>query len=470
MRCRVGFVSLGCPKNLVDTENMMNLLGQNGALLTGDQSQADIVVINTCGFLEAAKTESMSTIGEFVKLKKKKKLKGVVVAGCMTERYLGVMNEKYPEVDAFIQTREFSKIVDVVKAIENGDEEALRRRRDLIGEIETLKGHSELTDFVERIPGSRSYAYVKIAEGCNRTCSFCIIPKLRGKLHSRSISGIVDEVQKLVENGVQEVILIAQDLTSYGRDRSDGASLLQLMQELEKIRLLKWVRLHYNYPRFFTDELIEFLSTSKVFSGYLDIPFQHISDRVLKQMRRPESSAEIKSLVEKLRSRIPNVSLRSTFMVGFPGETDQDFEELVDFVKWAELDHLGTFKYCREEGTPSHDFDNQVPEKVKDERFHKLMLLQKSIQKRKLRSQLDTSRLVVIDAFSEKTKQGLVYVARHSGQSPEIDGVTYVLSDTELKSGQFVQVQLVKIMGDYDLFGMPKVEFDSLAQPRRNQR
>jgi ribosomal protein S12 methylthiotransferase len=470
MRCRVGFVSLGCPKNLVDTENMMHLLGKSGALLTGDQSQADIVVVNTCGFLEAAKNESMSTIGEFIALKKKKKIKGVVVAGCMTERYLGVMNERYPEVDAFIQTREFSKIVDVVHAIESGDSETLRRRRDLIGEIETLKGHSELTDFVDRIPGPRSYAYVKIAEGCNRTCSFCIIPKLRGKLHSRSVEGIVDEVQRLVEQGVKEVILIAQDLTSYGRDRSDGANLLGLMRELEKIEGLQWVRLHYNYPRFFTDELIEFLSASKVFSGYLDIPFQHISDRILKQMRRPESSAEIKALVEKLKLKIPNLSLRSTFMVGFPGETDQDFEELMSFVKWAELDHLGTFKYCPEEGTPSAQFENQIPESVKESRFHQLMMLQKGIQKRKLKEKLETHRTVVIDAFSEKTKQGLVYVGRHAGQSPEIDGVTYILSDSELKAGQFVDVQLVKIMGDYDLFGMPKVEFDSLAQPRRNQR
>lgn len=343
MRPTIGFVSLGCPKNLVDTERMMSLVSAEGAILTGDHSSADIVVINTCGFLEPAKKESMGTIDEFVSLKKKKKIKGVVVTGCMTERYLGLMQETYPQVDAFLQTKDFSKITEVVSKVWEGDRAWLNERRLLRGE--QLSGHSELSDFVERSEGKRSFAYVKIAEGCNRTCSFCIIPKLRGRLHSRSIEGVVDEVRQLVENGTREVIFVAQDLTSYGRDR--GQSLLELLRSVDDIEGLKWFRLMYNYPRFFTDELIDFLARSKKFCGYLDIPFQHISDAVLQSMRRPESSAEIKSLIEKLRKSIPDLFLRTTVMVGFPGETDLDFEALKSFTRWAEFDHLGAFTYYR---------------------------------------------------------------------------------------------------------------------------
>ncbi|MDB5037966.1 MAG: Ribosomal protein methylthiotransferase RimO, partial [Bacteriovoracaceae bacterium] len=370
MRPTVGFVSLGCPKNLVDTERMMDLLSKDGAILTGEQNTADIVVINTCGFLDPAKKESMDTIGEFISLKKKKRVKGVVVTGCMTERYLGLMRETYPEVDAFLQTREFSQIVTVVQNISAGETEVLKKRSLLQGE-EQLKGHSEITDFVTRAPGRRSFAYVKIAEGCNRVCSFCIIPKLRGKLHSRTVAGVVDEVKQLVAHGTKEVIFIAQDLTSYGRDV--GTSLLDLLKEVEKVEGLEWFRLMYNYPRFFTDELISFLKTSTKFCGYLDIPFQHISDPVLEKMKRPESSAEIKTLISKLRTALPNISLRTTVMVGFPGETQEDFEALLEFVKDTNFNHLGAFTYYREEGTPSFDLEGQLSDEVKQKRYHKLM-------------------------------------------------------------------------------------------------
>lgn len=452
-RPTVGFVSLGCPKNLVDTERMMDILSKDGVVLTGDQTQADIVVINTCGFLESAKNESLQTIEEFVELKSKGALKGVVVAGCMTERYLGMMSEKFPLVDAFIQVREFSKIGGIVQSISSGDKEFLRGRLELVGETPQLTGHSEMNDYVERRAGKRSFAYVKISEGCNRTCSFCIIPKLRGKHHSRSIDGIFDEVKQLVSHGVQEVILIAQDLTSYGRDLGNGTSLLALLQKLEDVDGLKWVRLMYNYPRFFSDELIQFLSQSKKFSGYLDIPFQHISDTVLKKMNRPESSFEIRKLIEKLREKIPGVSLRTTFLVGFPGETEADFEELLNFVEKTEFDHLGVFPYFREAGTPSHDFPDQVFEEVKQDRYSRLMTLQKKIQKRRIRKLLGATLPVIIDAFSEKTKQGYVFQGRHAGQAPDIDGLTYVVSDEPLEVGRIYSVEMAKILGDYDLLG-----------------
>jgi ribosomal protein S12 methylthiotransferase len=451
MRASVGFVSLGCPKNLVDTERMMDLLSKDGAVLTGDQSSADIVVINTCGFLEPAKNESMDTIGEFVELKRKSKIRGVVVTGCMTERYLGLMRQAYPDVDAFLQTKEFSKIVDVVRWVMDGETVELKRRTQLQGE--QLTGHSELSDFVRRSPGKRSFAYVKIAEGCNRVCSFCIIPKLRGKLHSRSVSGIVDEVRQLVEHGTQEVVLIAQDLTSYGRDI--GTHLLHLLRALDGIEGLRWYRLMYNYPRFFDDELIQYLASSEKFCRYLDIPFQHISDRLLKLMKRPEGKTEIYSLIEKLRTALPDLSLRTTLMVGFPGETAEDFEELLEFVRSINFEHLGAFTYYQEEGTPSYELPNQVPEKIKKARYQELMSLQKSLQKKKLKDLVGRVLPVMVDGFAEETKGGLVYRARHPGQAPEVDGMTYLLSDRELVPGLIYDVKISKIMGDYDLLAIP---------------
>jgi ribosomal protein S12 methylthiotransferase len=451
MRASVGFVSLGCPKNLVDTERMMDLLSKDGAILTGDQNSADIVVVNTCGFLEPAKKESLDTIGEFVQLKTAGKVRGVVVTGCMTERYLDVMREKYPSVDAFLQTKDFSKIVEVVRNIQTGDYQALEARKLLVGE--QLVGNSELTDFVSRAAGRRSFAYVKIAEGCNRTCSFCIIPKLRGKLHSRSIAGIVDEVKQLVAHGTREIILIAQDLTSYGRDRD--ANLLELLKEIDEVEGLGWFRLMYNYPRFFTDELIDFLGSAKRFCGYLDIPFQHSSDAVLKGMRRPEGAAEIKALISKLRAAIPDLSLRTTLMVGFPGETESDFESLLEFVKFAKFDNVGAFTFYREAGTPSYDLPNQISDEVKQQRYAELMALQKQVQKKILKSRIGQTLPVIIDGFSELTKNGRIYRGRHYGQAPDIDGMTYVLSEADLVIGEIYPVELAKIVGDYDLLGVP---------------
>ncbi len=454
MRPTVGFISLGCPKNLVDTERMMDIVSRDSdAILTGNHSSADIVVINTCGFLEPAKLESMSTIKEFIDLKKAKKIKGVVVTGCMTERYLGEMKTSYPAVDAFLPTKSFSEISHVVDEIMNGEGEKLRERQRLVGELPNLRGNSELPDYSMRSEGLRSFAYVKISEGCNRTCSFCIIPKLRGKHHSRSIAGVVDEVRQLVSHGTKEIVFIAQDLTSYGRDRGDGASLLSLLAEIEDVDGLEWYRLMYNYPRFFTDELIDLLASSRKFSGYLDIPFQHISDPVLKLMNRPESGAEIKSLVHKLRSRIPGIFLRTTVMVGFPGETDENFNDLLNFVRESSFDHLGAFTYWREEGTPSYDLPDQVEDEIKKKRYSLLMKSQQKLSKEKLKGFLGQILDVRIDALSEAAKDGFVYRGRHRGQAPEVDGLTYVFSDRKIPVGQVLKAEINKIVGDYDLLG-----------------
>lgn len=464
-RPKVGFVSLGCPKNLVDTERMMDLVSTD-SILTGDHSNADVVVINTCGFLEPAKNESLSTIGEFVELKNKGRIKGVIVAGCMTERYLDLMSKQYPDVDAFLQTKAFSEITSVVKEIVAGESEKLRDRMNLLGDAAQLSGHSELPDFNERSPGKRSFAYVKIAEGCNRTCSFCIIPKLRGKLHSRSIEGILNEVETLAKYGTQEVIFIAQDLTSYGRDRSDGADLKKLLSGVDQIEGISWYRLMYNYPRFFDDELIQLLSASRSFSGYLDIPFQHISDQVLSKMRRPESSADIRGLINKLKSSIPHLSLRTTLMVGFPGETESDFEELLKFVEEVEFDHLGAFTYFQEKGTPSAEMIEQIPEEVKKDRYQRLMKLQAGISKRKLSKFKGKVIQVMVDALSDKIDKNWIYRGRHSGQAPEIDGITYFSSTTQLDVGRLVEVEINKAIGQYDLLGTYSAEVAQLVEQR----
>ena len=462
-RYKVGFVSLGCPKNLVDTEAMITALSKNNISVTGDQDEADIIVINTCGFLEPAKQESLSTIDEFSALKKRGKIRGLVVAGCMTERFLPLMREKYPLVDAFLRTGEFSKIVPSVESILADTESS---RRILIGESEgitpQLEGHSEIKDYVERLPLKRSYAYVKISEGCDRRCSFCIIPKLRGKHHSRSIDGIVDEISQLVSAGTKEIIFIAQDLTSYGRDLRNGASLLQLIQEVEKIEGLEWYRLMYNYPRFFSDDLIAVLSRSQKFTGYLDIPFQHISDKVLKMMRRPETSLEIKSLITKLKQSIPNLSLRTTLMLGFPGESTDDFELLKSFIDFAEFDHLGAFTYYREQGTPSFDYADQVSEELKQKRFEELMSFQKNIQASLLKKYIGKTMDVIIDGIAERTRSGLLYRGRHRGQAPDVDGMTYVLSSENLEIGQIYASRVEKIAGDYDLIA----EYESSSEQR----
>lgn len=449
-RLRVGFISLGCPKNLVDTENMISALSKDGFVVTGNEHEADVIVVNTCGFLEPAKQESMSTIGEFAKKKTKGKLQALVVAGCMTERYLKPMQEAYPEVDAFIRTGQFSQIVHVVKELEEAQKIDSRWR--LLGEeTPQLQGHSEIQDRVERLSVSRPYAYVKISEGCNRTCSFCIIPRLRGKHHSRSIEGIVDEIEQLVQKGTKEILFIAQDLTSYGRDLKNGTNLLKLLQEVEKIEALKWYRLLYNYPRFFDDALIEHLAQSEKFSGYLDIPFQHISDSVLRRMRRPESSEEIRNLIEKLRNRLPKLSLRSTLMVGFPGESEQDFKELLEFVEETKFDHLGAFRFYREPDTRAYDLPDQIPEEVKEERFERLMRLQAQIQSKCLKSRIGEELDLMVDGLGEKTREGFIYRTRHWGQAPEIDGLTYLISRQTLKVGNFVRAKISRVVGDYDL-------------------
>lgn len=445
IRSKIGFVSLGCPKNLVDTELMMSKLAQHGAVITGQTESSDFVVINTCGFLDPAKQESMDTIKEFVEKKKAREIQGVIVAGCMTERYLELMSETYPEVDAFLKTSEFSKIVETVEEIQSGRN---LPRLKLVGE--QLQGHSEMSDRVSRMSSGRPYAYVKISEGCNRTCSFCIIPKLRGKHHSRSISGIREEAQSLAQDGVQELILIAQDLTSYGRDLKDGTNLLELLKSLETVKGYSWYRLMYNYPRFFTDELIGFLAQSQKFSGYIDMPFQHISDSVLKSMRRPEKSHEIRSLIQKLREKLPRLSLRTTLMVGYPGETEEDFRSLIDFVRESEFDHFGVFTFYREPDTASYDLPNQVDEGLKKERYAELMNLRRELHIKNSKKWIGSVQDCLVEALVEERAEGYIYRGRHWGQAPEIDGLTYIISDSLLKEGQICEAEIYEGIGEFD--------------------
>lgn len=454
-RLSIGFVSLGCPKNLVDSEMMMSALSDEGFRITGEEGDADVIVINTCGFLEPAKNESLQTIGEYTEKKTRGGLKAVLVAGCMTERYLELMQKEYPQVDGFIRTGEFSKVREMVCALEGQDESFLKQRRELLGEAPKLQGHSEMKDQVKRMAWKRPYAYVKISEGCNRRCSFCIIPKLRGKHHSRSIEGIVDELKQLSNQGTKEVIFIAQDLTSYGRDLKDGTNLAKLLQEVENIEGIEWYRLMYNYPRFFTDELLEQLRNSDKFTGYLDIPFQHISDPILKHMKRPESSEEIYKLIERLRESLPDLSLRTTLMVGFPGESEADFEKLMSFVEKAQFDHMGAFPYYREQNTPSFDLEGQVEESVKQDRYQRLMALQEKLQEKNLRKKIGREENCMIDAFVEQNQDGTwLYTGRSWAQAPEIDGITYIVSEVPLTAGEMVSVEMQKRIGSHDLLGV----------------
>jgi len=435
---KINIVSLGCARNLVDSEVMTGILRRADYEVVAEPRQADIVLVNTCSFIDAAKEESVDTILELARLKQAGSLKTLVVAGCLPQRYAADLERELPEVDLFIGTGEVPKIAEILKE--------RRTKRVYVGLPSYLYDHD-----TPRVRATASHtAFVKASEGCDHKCAFCIIPQLRGPLRSRSIESIVAEAAALGRDGVKEINLIAQDLTAYGRERRDGTTLYGLLKQLESVDGIEWIRLLYAYPNFLDDALLDFIRDSRKVCKYLDIPLQHASRRMLMRMRRGKSGSAVREAVDKLRGAIPGVVLRTSLIVGFPGETDDDFREMLDFVEESEFDRLGVFKYSVEEGTTAAAMTAHVPEDVKEARWQEIMELQAEISRKKNEALIGTVQRVMIDAL--ESELGLPY-GRTQAHAPEVDGAVYIAERRAgLRQGDFVDVKMTEA-SDYDLTG-----------------
>ena len=440
MNYLVSFVSLGCDKNLVDSEHMLGLLNQGGFSLTGEEQKADVIVVNTCCFIEDAKKESIENILEVASYKENGSCKALIVTGCMAQRYKDEILNEISEVDAVVGTTSYDKIVEIANSVLT--QKGIKTQTfDIIDR--------EMLDGMPRILTTAGYfAYVKIAEGCDKHCTYCIIPKLRGKYRSRKMDKIKKEVQKLANDGVSEIILVAQDTTEYGRDLNDE-TLTKLIQEISPIEGIEWIRILYCYPESITDELIEEIKTNPKVCKYLDIPIQHASTSVLRRMARKSSLEQLKERLGKLRQEIPNIALRTTLIVGFPGETEEDFEILYNFVKEMRFDRLGVFTYSQEEDTPAASFNDQIPENIKSKRRDSIMALQHSISSELTAQKIGKTMKVLIEG---KITDEDVYIGRTYQDAPEIDGEVFVEYEGELISGDFVDVRITA-SNDYDLIG-----------------
>ena len=437
---KAGFISLGCSKNLVDTEVMLGILKQHGIELTADPASADILIVNTCAFIQSAKEESITTILNMADYKESGRCRSLIVAGCLGQRYKQELLDEIPEADAIIGTGAWSRIMEAV-------EETLKGRRVVLaGEDEAL--YDEKTP---RITTTPSYtAYVKIAEGCNNRCAFCAIPLIRGKYRSRRIEDIAAEVRRLSARGAKEIVLIAQDSTDYGRDLYGSPMLAKLLQELVKIDTVKWIRTLYSYPKFFTDELIDTIAREPKLCKYVDLPLQHAHDAVLRRMRRPDTQEDMRNLLQKLRARIPGVTIRSTFIVGFPGETDAQYHTLRNFLEEMRFDKVGVFTYSQEEGTSAAEMPDQVSEEVMQERYHDLMSLQSKISE-EVNQALEGEELdVLIEGRDEE--QPNIAIGRSYREAPDVDGQVYVEGDTSARVGDIVRVRVLQGF-TYDVVG-----------------
>ena len=431
----VGFVSLGCSKNLVDTEMMIGLFRNKNYKVVVDPKDADIIIINTCGFIESAKEEAINTIFEMAEYKKKK-CKYLIATGCLVERYKDELMKEIPEVDLFVKFSEYNTFWKQVS--------------ELIGDNGDKKGIDSL-EFQNRVVSTGdNYAYIRIAEGCNNFCTFCAIPYIRGRFVSRKEEDILKEVRGLVKQGIKEFIIIAQDTTRYGEDIYGEPKLAELLNKISKVKGVEWIRFLYSYPETITDELIEEVKTNKKICKYFDIPMQHISDSVLKRMNRRTTKKALKELVTKLREEIPDVIIRSTLMVGFPGETQKDFDELYKFVEWAKLDKLGCFAYSKEEGTAAAKMPDQVHPMTKKARYKKVMELQQVISRENLEKKIGEKVKVLIEQSGVKIKGKIYSVGRTYMDVPDIDGVIFV--EGKQKVGDFINAEITAVK-EYDLFG-----------------
>lgn len=439
MPIRIAFVSLGCDKNLVDSEVMLGLLQKSGFALISDESQADVLVVNTCCFIQDAKEESIESILEMAQYKKTGNCKALIVTGCMAERYKDEILSEIPEVDGVVGTTGYESIVEVVEEILQG------KKIQMFSDV-----NAKTSENYQRVLSTAGYfAYLKIAEGCDNRCTYCIIPQLRGKYRSRSMESLISEAKTLASQGVKELILVAQDTTRYGIDLYGEKKLPQLLKELCKIDDLKWIRLLYCYPEEITDELIDVIAEEEKVCSYLDMPIQHANTSILKRMGRRSTKEDLIHLINKLRKRIPDICLRTTLIVGFPGETDEEYEDLVQFVKDMNFDRLGVFTYSKEEGTPAAKMRGQIPKKIKEFRKDKIMKLQQAICEEKSAQCVGRTLEVIIDG---KLPEENVYCGRTYRDAPEIDGMVFVSADEELLSGDFIKASITS-SNEYDLIG-----------------
>ncbi len=437
---KAGFISLGCSKNLVDTEVMLGELAAHGIELTNNPAEADILIVNTCAFIKSAKEESITTILNMADYKETGRCRSLIVAGCLGQRYKQELLDELPEADAILGTGAWGRIMEAVEATLKG------QRVVIAGEDDTL--YDEKTPRITTTP--EYTAYVKIAEGCDNNCAFCAIPQIRGHFRSRQIDDICREVERLTENGVREIVFIAQDSTLYGRDLYGKPSLAKLLREVVKVPKLKWVRTMYCYPKFFDDELIDVYASEPKVCKYVDLPLQHAHDSVLRSMHRPDTQAEMIALIKKLRERIPGVTIRSTFIVGFPGETDAQYQTLRRFLIEQRLDKVGVFTYSREEDTAAYDMPNQVPEDVMQERYHDLMSVQCKISEEINQSFEGKEIEVLVEGRDEE--QPNIAVGRSYREAPEVDGQVYIENDTDSKPGDIIKVKVLQGF-TYDIVG-----------------
>lgn len=459
---KIYLVSLGCDKNLVDSEIMLGLLSKEGYAITNELSEADYAIVNSCCFIGDAKEESINTIIEIGELKKEGKLKGLIVTGCLAQRYQSMITDELPEADAVIGTTAYDNIVSAIAEIKSKN--GLADKSLYIEDLERLAGGEEH----RLVPAGEISSYIKIAEGCNKRCTYCIIPYIRGNYRSIPMETIVKEAEELAKQGTKELLLVAQETTLYGVDIYGKKALPELVHELSKISGIEWIRLLYCYPEEITDEIIEAIKNEKKVCHYIDLPIQHSSDAILRKMARKTNQSELRERIAKLRKEIPDITLRTTLITGFPGETEEDFKELYNFVDEMEFDRLGVFTYSAEEGTPAAEMDGQVDEEVKIARRNEIMELQQEISAEKAEGRIGKVYEVLVEgtvpvdsvngeAFAsimEVNEDGKkVYIGRTYMDAPDVDGQVFFESDYEIMSGELVEVEIIA-SDEYDLFGV----------------
>ena len=427
---KIGMVSLGCPKNLVDSEVMLGLIREKQLEITNDPAEADLIIVNTCGFIESAKEESINTVLQMAEYKQNGSCKYLVMTGCLGQRYADELFESMPEVDAIVGTDSFTDIGWVIDQVMAG-----KRLKHL------QKLESKNVAMPPRMLTTPSYmAYLKIAEGCDNCCSYCIIPQLRGPYTSRPFAEVLAEAKALADSGIKELIVVAQDTTRYGEDTTGKLLLPQLLHDLNALEGIEWIRVMYLYPNNFTDELIEAFATLDKVCKYIDIPLQHASDRLLDSMNRFDTREQVETLLNKLRTRIPGITIRTTFIVGFPGETEEDFEELKDFVEKQRFENAGVFQYSQEEGTVAGAMENQIAPEIKENRYHELMALQAGISEEIHQEREEAELDVLVEGFDE---DNLAY-GRSTHEAPDIDGTIFIENAEGLAVGDMVRVRILQ--------------------------
>ena len=442
MKADIAFISLGCDKNRVDSEVMVGILKERGYKPVSDEAEADIIVINTCCFIKDALEESIETIIETAQYKEQGKCRGIIVAGCLAQRYEKEIFEEMPEVDAVIGTTAYEEVADAADRILEG-EKGIRIMRDINAPMDEKNANKRV------LSTAGHYAYLKISEGCDNFCTYCVIPKMRGKHRSRTMESLVEETKQLAARGVKELLVVAQDTSIYGRDLYGKPMLHELLKKLCEVEGIEWIRILYCYAETLTDETIKVMAEEEKICKYIDIPIQHGCDTVLKRMGRRTSRALITDRINALRKAMPNICIRTTIITGFPGESEEEFDDLIDFVKEMKFEKLGVFTYSQEEGTPAAIMDNQIDEEVKEERRDYIMELQKTISAAKCAEMVGKTIKVIVDG---KIPEEGIYCGRSQNDSPDIDGIVFFKADYEILSGDYADVKISET-SDYDLIG-----------------